>query len=199
MASYADLARARRLLQILPEQTEHDDDLARLDASLTRQLTTKLGRAWFDGLTGPTTRMLDVDAGHCTWLRLPAPIRVLGPVETTGGAVEGVTLDYWTATVAPDGVREYTSLNTRPPIAYPSVGVTATWADQLLTPVPDEIVEAVTLLVVGFWRRDEGGVVGSGEVEIGIDGQGGQIRDPWGDPRVRQTVKAWTLPVPIVM
>ena len=194
----ANLYRCRRLFKIGVGDPAADADLARLDASMTRQLTAKIGRAWFDG-QGATTRMLDVDAGYCTWLRLPAPIRVLGPVETTAGAVEGVTLDFWTATVAPDGVREYTSLNTRPPIAYPMVGVTAQWADALPTPIPDDIVEAVTILVVGFHQRDENGIVGSGEVEIGIDGQGGQVRDPWGDPRVRATVKTWTLPVPLWM
>ncbi|HEY7119318.1 MAG TPA: hypothetical protein VH475_22195 [Tepidisphaeraceae bacterium] len=186
MSAYADIARVKTILdaEVEPDLTTFDA----LNATASAELDAACRVSGFG--TEPEPRTLTF-----------CPCRGSGPVVLDPPALTVSAVDDNGTTVAAEDYRlvwptydRYWGL-VRAGWTYPSgfsgpVAVTGAFADLPPGPVPPEIVEAASVLVAGYLRRDR---TPAGEVS-GPEGLTFRPSNPWSDERVKRAVARYRLP-----
>ena len=212
MAGYADLESAKAQLSLNDDEDADAADLAMLagiDAEVSRTIELKTGRRW-GGTAVPTARTVDGPAGWegvSNVLLLPSAIRSVTSVAIAGLDPEDLTA-YDPATGDGDWVLwhqtdggDYLAINRVQNGAWPlangtnRVTVTGIWSDELDgETVPQEIVDAVTFVVVETFRQRKSSPTG----EIGPEGFTIRPRNPWGYQVVVEAIKRYGAAQPVV-
>lgn len=212
MAAYADLVRVRRLLLLNGADQAEDEDitaeLTALNAALSATFEGKVGRRWLAPTEDPPEPETRVVALHPDYLRHVTPWAYLVPLPgpgitsltsvTAGALWDGteyvggdVAPASYVAPIWPDPIGVYLglALSWQWGWAWTSpLLVTGTWADVPVT-VPDDVVDAVTFLVVEEWKAEHASPTG----QSGPDGQVVPTRNPWKFERVRSAIDRYSL------
>lgn len=203
MSDYADLETVKSPNMLDIDGSQHDARLDALNASLSRAFEHKVRRRFGNP---EADRTVVIPAGAWipsyvrTWTAYPSlyldtPLRSLtsllaGPTWDGDSWENGTTLtitDY-RLVVGEDGLtRKIEWLNG---LAYPGPWViSGQWADQPDGTVPDDVVEALNVLVAGMFRKDK---AEDGEVS-GPEGFKFRPANPWNDERVKQAIERYAL------
>lgn len=194
MADYADIAEAKRRLDITG--TSQDATLAALNAALSRTFEQKLGsRTFADEPIADVEKVVYGDGRWYTTLLLPQGLRSLTSIvegaEWNGSDWAGGTTlaaSEYRVLFGENGLALQIERVTGGTWVGPYL-VTGQWADQPDGTIPADVVEAVTVLVVGTFRRDR---TQDGEVS-GPEGFSFRPSDPWKDPRVVTALQRYSV------
>jgi hypothetical protein len=196
MSDYADLDTVRHRLDI--EGDEEDANLAVLNAALSRAFEAKVGRRFGDG-EPDVARIVCVERGYQR-LILPWPIRAVTTI-AEDPVWEG---SVWTGGTVLE-IADYRLMTGTNGLAYQVERIdgggwfgpyliTGQWADTPDGSVPDDVVEAVTVLVVGSFRKDQ---TGDGETS-GPEGFSFKPANPWNDERVKAAIATHAIRRPTI-
>lgn len=190
MSSYATVFRVKQILnsEVEPDLSVFDA----LNATASAELDASCRVTGFG--TEPAPRTL-------TFCPLPTPypgayrripLAVLSPpaLSVTAVSAGGTLIDPTTYQLGWPSYDRYNALININGGWWEPVAVTGDFADLPPGPVPPEIVEAASVLVAGYLRRDR---MPAGEVS-GPEGLSFRPSNPWSDERVRRAVARYRIP-----
>jgi hypothetical protein len=189
MSTYATVARVKSILN-----SEVEPDLTVFDA-LNETASNELDAACrVQGFgTDPTPRTLTFCAPpNGNWAAPPARVVLTPPaLVVTVVSSGGVALDPAVYQLTWPSYDRYAAIvRTDAQWWTGAVAVTGDFADLPPGPVPPEIVEAASVLVAGYLRRDR---MPAGEVS-GPEGLTFRPSNPWSDERVKRAIARYRIP-----
>lgn len=194
MTAYGDVTSIKRMLAASGTVWGADDE-ARIDAlnaALSLEIEWKTGRTFG---ADNTATALDLVPSATPRQVLPRPLKTVTAVYRQGNADEPVDPVLYRLAAMPNRGGEYWFLDRLDGISWvETVGflgqwwqvepalltVVGEWADADVAAVPDDLVDAVNVLVVEFFKQENASASGF----VGPDGQYLPFRDPWKHGRV---------------
>lgn len=187
MAEYGDLDTIKVMLDIDSGDTSLDERLTQLNVVASQELSDACGHdvAWGEAVAD--VAITYTPDGLWSKLVLSKPIRSVTTIEIDGDLVDEE--DY--SLIFPEGNGLYWGIASEAITWYGEVVITGQWGGMptgdVDDPVPPDVVEAVNILVAGYFRRDqtsEGQVTGPERFTF-------IPTNPWLDQRVVRTVSRY--------
>lgn len=187
MVDYADLARVQT---ILGTTTEPDAaTFAALNAVASRELERACGVESFGTAAADQAVTLYPTAGSDV-LVLDRPVRSVTSLTVNDTVITAYRLIWRT------GQGSYLGITTTDGTLWGgTVAITGQWGDMPGGEALDEVIEATSILVAGYYRKDR---ASDGEVS-GPEGFTFRPSNPWNDERVKRTVQRYKAAMVLVV
>lgn len=184
MAEYGNLATIKVMLDIEAADTSLDDRLTQLNVVASQELADACGMDVSWGAAVADVAISFTPDGLWSNLVLSKPIRSVTTIEIDGDLVDADNYSL----IYPEGNGLYWGITSDVISWYGDVVITGQWGGMPVGPtaddIPPDVVEAVNILVAGYFRRDqtsEGQVTGPERFTF-------IPTNPWLDQRVVRAV-----------